>query len=392
MDHRLHQRGFTLVELLVVIAIIGMLIALLLPAVQAAREAARRMQCSNHLKQIGLGVHNFMDQNQGAFPPQVRNRSGGGGYPPYSFFTEIFPTIEQTALYSSIYGSPTTISPGDSQSPANTPGWQAWAVAAYRTQIPTYLCPSDGNNQRPTPLAPGRTNYRVSQGDWAAAGGGVVVLDQVEGFRGIAPGPINLNDKIRIRLSSVTDGTSNTVLASERNCGGGQPNNLRSGIHRVTGVFFASAERLENPQLCVTTDVVGGEILNGYPDTTISTAGHDNYPNNAGGYCWMDGSSFTITFQTILPPNSPACAYAASPTPQNNRVLIPATSNHTGGVNVVMCDGAVKFVSNSVDVGNELHLPPSDDGLPTATPPSIPSRYGVWGAAGTPAGRESKSL
>ncbi|MDR2441445.1 MAG: DUF1559 domain-containing protein [Planctomycetaceae bacterium] len=376
--------GFTLVELLVVIAIIGVLIALLLPAVQAAREAARRMQCANNLKQLGIAFHNYVDRNTQMMPAQGYRR-GAGGSPPLSFFSSLFPGMEQDAVYNAIYGSPTTIVPGDAQAPAKSPPWHAASVAAYRVEISSLLCPSDGNNRKPIELAPARTNYRACQGDWPAAGTG----NGADDFRGIITG-IGLWGK----LSIITDGTSNTVLASERNCGGGMPNDLRSGIHNVSGVFH-SGSRLLNPQLCLTNDLNGSnEILNGIEDTLPSNPGAvvvSGWSNNTGGYSWLDPATFFITFQTILPPNSPSCSEVATGQHQNNRTLVPASSNHPGGVNLVLCDGATRFVGNTIDVGNELNLPP---GGTTSAPeaPTANSRYGVWGAMGTPQGKESKSL
>ncbi|MDR1383196.1 MAG: DUF1559 domain-containing protein, partial [Planctomycetaceae bacterium] len=378
------RRAFTLVELLVVIAIIGILIALLLPAVQAAREAARRMQCANNLKQIGLAFHNYMDRNNSAMPSQGYNRSGGGS-PPLTFFSSLLPGMEQTAVYDAIYGSPTTIAAGDAQAPTNSPAWHAPSVAAYRAVIPGFLCPSDGNNPKPVELAPARINYRVSQGDWPSG-----ALSGADDFRGIATG-IGIWGKLGV----IIDGTSNTVLASERNCGGGKPNDLRSGIHYVSGVFHSNS-RLLNPQTCLTTDLDGSNaILNGTEDTVPGGPGAvvaEGWSNNTGGYSWMDAASFFITFQTILPPNSPACSETNVANGfQNNRTLVSASSNHSGGVNLVLCDGATRFVSNTVDVGSELNLPPGG----TTTAPEAPtsqSRYGVWGAAGSPAGKESKSL
>jgi type II secretory pathway pseudopilin PulG len=366
----------------VVIAIIGVLIALLLPAVQAAREAARRMQCSNNLKQIGIALHNYVDRTNGYMPAQGYRR-GGGGSPPLSFFSSLLPGLEQNAVFDAIYGSPSTIAPGDAQTPKNSPPWHAPSVAAYRAVIPAFLCPSDGNNKKPTELAPSRINYRACQGDWCAG-----ATTGADDFRGIVTG-IGYWGK----LSVITDGTSNTVLASERNCGGGMPNDLRSGIHNVSGVFHSNT-RLLNPQLCLTSDLNGtNEILNGITDDLPGSPGAvvaTGWSNNTGGYSWLDSATMFITFQTILPPNAPSCSEVAS-TPQNNRTLVSATSSHSGGVNLVLCDGATRFVSNTIDVGSELNLPPGG----TATTPEAPtanSRYGVWGAMGTPSGKESKSL
>jgi prepilin-type processing-associated H-X9-DG protein len=339
------------------------------------------MQCSNNLKQIGIAFHNYIDKNANFMPPQFNYR-GAVVNPPSTFFSSILPGMEQNAVYDAIYGSPDTIAAGDSQAPRTTKPWQAPCVAAYRTEIAPFLCPSDGNNKRPTTLAPGRINYRLCQGDWPAGGNAAS-----EDWRGIASG------QVRGKLSLVSDGTSNTALCSERNCGGGQPNDKKSGIHNVSGVFGGTNNRLINPQICLTTDVSGNQILNGVTDTNPGDNGvtmHDGFVNNASGYAWIDGESYFITFHTVLPPNSPSCSEAATGV-QNSRNLVSASSSHSGGVNLVMCDGSVKFVSETVDCGSQLNQPP---GGTTAAPvtPTNNSRYGVWGAIGTPAGKESKSL
>jgi hypothetical protein len=339
------------------------------------------MQCANNLKQIGIAFHNYADRNAQTMPAQGYRRNAGGS-PPISFFSSLFPGMEQDAVYNAIYGSPTTIAPGDSQAPTNSPAWYAPSVAAYRVEISSLLCPSDGNNRKPTELAPARINYRACQGDWCAAGGSGNGADD---FRGIVTG-IGLWGK----LSVITDGTSNTILASERNCGGGMPNDLRSGIHYVAGVFHSSTTaRLLNPQTCLVSDLNGSnEILNGIQDVSSSSGG---WWSNTGGYSWLDSASFFLTFQTILPPNAPSCSQLNTTVPQDGRTLVPASSYHPGGVNLVLCDGATRFVSNTVDVGSELNLPP---GGTTSAPeaPTANSRYGVWGAMGTPQGKESKSL
>jgi prepilin-type processing-associated H-X9-DG protein len=103
----------------------------------------------------------------------------------------------------------------------------------------------------------------------------------------------------------------------------------------------------------------------------------------------MDGCSPLSTFTTILPPNAPSCSALEDSTYQAGRALVPATSYHSGGVNLVMCDGACKFVSDTIDVGTQLNEMP---GASAGSAASGSSKYGVWGAAGTPAGNESKSL
>ena len=395
------KRAFTLVELLVVIAIIGMLIALLLPAVQAAREAARRMQCSNHLKQIGIAVHNYADANKEFMPMQGFARNNDGGAPdnpvaPVSFMSQLFPFMEQQALYDSIYGSQQDTAPGDTHSPSDAKPWQPERVAAYRAEVPTLLCPSDSNRVRPTPLSPGRLSYRVCAGDVVLPAGGTSLglnrgaSQDVHAIRGIAAGlSDNSNRKYRPALSSMTDGTSNTILGSERAIGGGQPSNKLSGSLWVNGVFRDELPgiHLDNPQLCLSaSDVKGNELLTYHEDTKLGTS--DGWTNNTSGYSWIDGATWWITFNTVLPPNAPSCTFnqLGAANVFNLKSLATATSYHTGGVNVVMGDGAVKFVNNTVDTGVLSTPAPKRGDL------SGPSPYGVWGALGTMDGGESVSL
>lgn len=192
------RRGFTLVELLVVIAIIGVLIALLLPAVQAARESARRSQCSNNLKQIGLASHMFHDVNRRLATANLASELSGGSY-----FTQILPYVEQGNAFN-LYD------PAQSNS-------SAYNIAVTGQFIPTFICPSD---PRPRAVpgcdsdsgrAPG--NYAVSIGStdynqyWSYYGDPQPLLDGAVVFTGSNPGETN--------FASVTDGTSNTFLAGE---------------------------------------------------------------------------------------------------------------------------------------------------------------------------------
>ena len=397
MSHRNFEtkRAFTLVELLVVIAIIGMLIALLLPAVQAAREAARRMQCSTNLKQIGLAVHNFANANKEDLPMQGFRRNNnntedntatGAKGPPMSFVSQLFPFIEQQAVYDSIYGSPDTIAPGDTSAPRDAFAWQSFKVAAYRAVISPLLCPSDGNSKRDTAMAPGRVSYRICAGDFSLPGGGTE-MRLTDPTRGIAAGlALTTNKKYHPSLSSIADGTSNTILCSERAIGGGIPSSKLAGTIYVAAAFSGTGNYCDavNPQLCLSSpDVVGNEIAEGkyHPDKTLQ--GSDYY-SNTSGMAWIDGASFFLTFNTILPPNAPTCSTLdfANANFQNGKCIISATSYHTGGVNVGLCDGAVKFVSNTVDTGTLTKQHPSKGDSP----------YGVWGGMGSMNGGESVSL
>jgi prepilin-type N-terminal cleavage/methylation domain-containing protein len=364
------RRAFTLVELLVVIAIIGILIALLLPAVQAAREAARRMQCGNNLKQIGLAIHNYLDASKGIFPPQHLNRGGVSlTARNYSFFTCLLPFIEQNALYEQIYGS-TTI----------TPPWNAGQAGGepWRVDVAGFLCPSDGNNKKPMDTAAGRINYRVANGDWVYVGPGTGV-NQRRGLVGCNE-PALLND--------VVDGTSNTIFGSEHGTGGNM-NHVLSGIAVVPGVFDG-AGYLANPQLCLSAKTTGNQIggtgVLVAPEQEGSAA--LGYPITIHGFSWGDGASLYVCFNSILPPNSPTCS-STDNFPQNARSLIAPTSYHTGGVNTARLDGSVGFVSDTIDVGTRLNEPPGTSA--TAFPVGA-SKYGVWGALATLEGKESVSV
>jgi prepilin-type N-terminal cleavage/methylation domain-containing protein len=217
------RSGFTLVELLVVIAIIGVLVALLLPAVQAAREAARRMQCSNNMRQLGLALHNYHDNNQ-SFPLNYRPVTAG----PYSWMQAILPYIEQQNLYNQL-----TI--GGTQSLANN------ALVAS-TPIKTYLCPSDAATPKSS-LLPNRsdsggtkaiTNYKACSGAawgwtivnsnnarWPGDSNGLIHCDGLMCSNSQGSGPSSMTPgmgdvlKNLVRMAKITDGTSNSFAVGE---------------------------------------------------------------------------------------------------------------------------------------------------------------------------------
>lgn len=221
-SRNLERRGFTLVELLVVIAIIGILVALLLPAVQAAREAARRMQCSNNLKQMGLACHNYMDTYSGDFPPGAYYQPTKKGS--HSFAVAMLPYLEQRALYDRYDFSVDPL--------------HANNVAVRRTQVDAFFCPSfDG-----APLHTSANAY--SDGALFTYQGiaGVYYNDPAldKGGTTVSFGNIPNNGVFRYdgprRAAEVTDGLSNTVMIGEyvhRDCSGvnsGIPGNVRVWI------------------------------------------------------------------------------------------------------------------------------------------------------------------
>ncbi|MCY3010583.1 MAG: DUF1559 domain-containing protein [Planctomycetota bacterium] len=367
------RAGFTLVELLVVIAIIGILVGLLLPAVQAAREAARRMQCSNGLKQLGLANLNYESAFK-ALPPRKggtggpfignnRNNSNGNRL---SGFVFLLPYIEQSAMYNLIQagdpagtynyaaaqGGPTTAAGG----PAAWTGWVPWNIA------PSMLsCPSDGPvfNQ---PTNTQTNNYAFCIGD--TNNNALNIADS----RGV------FGSQSFTKLGAITDGTSNTIAFSERlKANFGITNVVANQIETVLGTATSATNILNSPISCYNTAngryFIAGQLVKG-----------------RFGSLWTDGQSERVCFNTILPPNKPSCTsdnnVNADSGASGTGLLIPASSRHTGGVNLAMVDGSVHFTSDGIDAGN-LAVPASTSG---------PSLYGVWGALGTKSGGEVASI
>jgi len=381
MKRKIKRSAFTLVELLVVIAIIGILVGLLLPAVQAAREAARRMQCSNNLKQIGLAILNYESAYQ-----RLMNKSGGtaaligsperlvANYNRLSPFVQFLPFIEQTALYNRIQaGNEMTahgiVAPGgpsawfpriDNTTASNR--YFPWTVS-----LPGYQCPSDNI----IPIATGEhgtNSYAVNMGD---------VILNVNGSAQMR-GPLG-GTGIYKRLGAVTDGTSNTIVFSERVAHNAR--NFNDGVlHTATGAelvtrFEGQQTNIQNSPSSCNALVIAGRFA---PGTRIKAR---------FGILWTDGQAERIGFNTVLGPNRASCFGDNNAAADSGTVILPASSMHTGGVNIVTLDGAVRFVSDSVDTGNTSAI------AQTATQaPSGVSLYGVWGAMGTLDGGEVAQL
>lgn len=352
--------GFTLVELLVVIAIIGVLIALLLPAVQAAREAARRTQCTNQLKQLGLAHHNYHDVNKlvtfrrgGTSAGTIHNSSRRSG------FIGLLPYLEQLALYNIISG-PVTYGSQAYPKWGPTPWFNPTAADRYvpwDTQIADLLCPSDvGAGAAANHSNKGQTNYMFCVGDSIRDSN--LNSGRDERTRGL------FNFRTKRGFQDILDGTSKTVMMSEANRGVDARRPKAGGSVEVDG-FEAS------PIICLQT-VQNGAYKSSFSDAVRERGGR-----------WTDGRPGFTGFHTVLPPNSASC-YSSSGSPSRHdrtHHVYSATSNHPGGVNVLMCDGAVRFVTDNINTGN-LSAPPVDSGR---------SPYGVWGAMGTINGNEAVS-
>ena len=373
------RNAFTLVELLVVIAIIGMLIALLLPAVQAAREAARRMQCSNKLKQLALATHNYHDVHLALPPRQHRTpwSSTSKECNNYSGFPYLFPFLELAAQFDELK---TIHLVGD---PSNT---STSVVSVQTAHLQAFLCPSDATTKQTNWTS--RTNYRFCEGDNAQHHNWNIANEVPN-----EPGKPDENHRgsfgylTQYNLAALSDGTSNTLFFSERNVPNtGVADSMRHTISRQVktdtvfnynnggimsgGATATSPSYLNNRSLILNLVGTDGMYLSSIPDSNIR-AFH--------GTLW-DGFMFSNAFHTITPPNGPSYWRNG----YSGFVFAP-TSNHTGGVNAAMGDGSVRFVSETIDIGTGNKF----SGNATA---SGPSPFGVWGALGSRNGDESVTL
>jgi prepilin-type N-terminal cleavage/methylation domain-containing protein len=361
-------RGFTLIELLVVIAIIAILIALLLPAVQQAREAARRTQCRNNLKQLGIALHNYHD-NYNLFP-MASGSAGGPGGRRHSTFVALLPYIDKAPLASLVEAGGTAASVNGTTNFAGN-SFVPWDTnhRAPRTKIPMLLCPSDaevsGFIHDTNELQD--NNYVNCRGDtiweatpqWNGNGG--------RGLRGMFVGGQGVSGTRSIR--DVTDGLSNTLAMSECIKSKNGCNTIRSG---ATSWQFDQATLRGNPAICLTAVNAAGII------TSL------NGNSQRRGHRWFDANIIFTGFNTILGPNKISCL--SNNGGDSGDGIIEASSVHTGGVHALLGDGQVRFISENINAGNPaLTNPPSGGG----GPPTGPSVYGVWGALGSVAGEET---
>jgi prepilin-type N-terminal cleavage/methylation domain-containing protein/prepilin-type processing-associated H-X9-DG protein len=326
------RRGFTLIELLVVIAIIAVLIALLLPAVQAAREAARRLQCVNNLKQIGLGLLNY-EQAIGSFPIGSSanlfsvNPNVYAGPHGLSAHAQMLPFLELTALYNSINMCFGVAAGQVPTGPINS--------TAYGTKVAMFICPSDPNAPNVVGIDP------VAPCDYSCSFGTTTTPSTVQ----VTTGSTGLFTWWRsYGIQSCMDGTSNTIAFAETLVGDGSLGNF-SASSGILGVALGSAEVFDASANWPAVQA-GLQLCNAAYNSR-STA---NLANGAGSR-WMIGRANDTLFNTVVTPNSQVYPWASCTdwSDATNEVEISrAGSSHPGGVNVLLADGSVRFIKNSI--------------------------------------------
>jgi prepilin-type N-terminal cleavage/methylation domain-containing protein/prepilin-type processing-associated H-X9-DG protein len=330
-----HSRGFTLIELLVVVAIFGVLIALLLPAVQAARRSARRTECINNLKQIGLALHNYHNSH-GAFPlGSVLSRSslspGATGYggSTWSTHAQLLGHLELQAVYNACNFS---VSSGHGLGgPINE--------TARNTRLNVFLCPSDN-------LA----GLRHSNSYYASVG--ATTKPSTRRVTGLFGHDTPKHNAIACKISMITDGSSNTIAFGEGLVADDHWSTemRRNQIARCSAARSARTYNVRlNPKKILAALTACTTRASKYQRTPPSSkAGKQTRGNN-----WSTGTCGTTLFNTVVPPNSRQYNWSTcdgnESTALGNSEFVNATSNHSDGCNFLFADGSVHFLKTSIN-------------------------------------------
>ena len=335
--------GASLLDVLCVLGFFGaLLLGLGVWALQPSGHPrpSYRSQCKNNLKQWGLALHNYHDTFK-CFPPYAGGTAENGER--LSGRAMLLPFLEQAPLWNQIASAP-----GQGGDPLKLK-----LATPIPDDLSVSLCPS---STRP-PMVDGQphASYVFNVGDRLDFGGGV------EDFPNqmLTRGPFAWRRCFGVR--DILDGTSNTIAMGERDLG--NPSNPRDILGRVAGVAATS------PADCLAT------ASNGQYLAKVSVL------NELMSERWASGHPFYSVFMTGVPPNGPSCAASAPPSGKSVGGWFTASSRHTGGINVLVCDGAVRFVNDKIDIGNlKATQPDKTTGA---------SSFGIWGALGTMAGGEA---
>jgi prepilin-type N-terminal cleavage/methylation domain-containing protein/prepilin-type processing-associated H-X9-DG protein len=299
------RSAFTLVELLVVIAIIAILIGLLLPAVQKVRESAARMHCQSNLHQLAIALQNYQS-TYGTFP-QGRTYPNGSSF---SAHARLLAFLEQDNAFKLIN--------------FNAPWSDPSNAAAVAARVPVFLCPSDAP-QAAVPPTEAPTNYRINEGTQLPMWYGPTDPTGINAGLPVPDGVFYVNGPIRIL--DVTDGTSNTAAFSEHLTG-----DFDQSIATETGDTFRPGTHPTTPDQAI-LDCQATNIFD------LTKQGYSNV-----GAPWLYGYHSTTSYWHSSLPNTRSCMFPPE------RVMTTANSRHTGGVNVALCDGSVRFVANSISL------------------------------------------
>ncbi len=332
-----------------------------MPAVQAAREAARRMQCTNNLEQIGIALHNYNDINKSlpaARQAMARGHSlSGGDQDPWGAIFTLLPYMEQASIYE------------DCIKKIKSTAWILYPAEQIKEPIQGLCCPSDGNVTVLTSGSRPRNSYMLCRGDGIERNNWMAYYLTSAGDKANYDAIANRCAIVEWEwrgLEFIVDGTSSTIVFSETVTADDSETDKRIKT-AVAGNLGPDSNYLKNCLARINptdSNYLTGTTSGGYRGMRICD----------GRYCMGD-------FSTVLPPNSPSCSAGNY---SSGWVTGSATSEHSGGVNAVLYDGSVRFVSETVDCGQGT--------VKHSSPYFGPSIYGVWGAMGICNGGETKSL